>query len=215
LQEIVARFVMKGLRDRYSLLRKQIRHYPELRDMLAQCSKCAVCGEAFLNTWLECVHFVDGRVSFMHAHTHISDLHTCANAHKSHTHTHTHTRTGLSLMHTHTYIQTHTHPPTLMHLYIHTHITLAHSHTYTHTHTHTHAHIHTLAHHTRTHVQTHTVGHTHTHTQTHTRTRAHTQIESHTHIYMRLYQPQFWIHVEINTPPVVFKSINKTKQENK
>ena len=48
---------------RYSYLRKAVRHYPELRDMLAQCSKCAVCGEAFLNTWLECVHFLDAKVS--------------------------------------------------------------------------------------------------------------------------------------------------------
>lgn len=29
--------------------------------MLAQSSKCAVCGESFLNTWLECVRFVDAR----------------------------------------------------------------------------------------------------------------------------------------------------------
>jgi hypothetical protein len=26
--------------------------------MLAQASKCAVCGESFLNTWLECVRFI-------------------------------------------------------------------------------------------------------------------------------------------------------------
>ena len=50
---------------RYSYLRKAVRHYPELRDMLAQCSKCAVCGEAFLNTWLECVHFLDAKVSWV------------------------------------------------------------------------------------------------------------------------------------------------------
>ncbi|KAK7497646.1 hypothetical protein BaRGS_00011041 [Batillaria attramentaria] len=61
LKEIVARYIMKSLRDRYSYLRRAIRHYPQMRDMLAQCSKCAVCGEAFLNTWLECVHFLDAR----------------------------------------------------------------------------------------------------------------------------------------------------------
>ncbi|KAK7114023.1 leucine-rich repeat-containing protein 69-like [Littorina saxatilis] len=61
LKEISVRFVMRSLRDRYSYLRKAIRRYPDLRDMLAQCSKCAVCGEAFLNTWLECVHFLDAK----------------------------------------------------------------------------------------------------------------------------------------------------------
>ncbi|XP_072024227.1 uncharacterized protein [Amphiura filiformis] len=77
LKEICARYTMKQLKsrrilvkigDRYfhepnpawSYLRKAIRHYPNVRDMLAQASKCALCGESFLNTWLECVRFVDG-----------------------------------------------------------------------------------------------------------------------------------------------------------
>jgi len=42
-------------------MRRAIRHYPEVRQMLAQSSKCAVCGDAFLNTWLECVQFVDAK----------------------------------------------------------------------------------------------------------------------------------------------------------
>ena len=46
---------------RWSYLRRSIRHYPQIRDMLAQASKCAVCGESFLNTWLECVRFVDAK----------------------------------------------------------------------------------------------------------------------------------------------------------
>jgi hypothetical protein len=46
---------------RWSYLRKAIRHYPQIKEMLAQASKCAVCGESFLNTWLECVRFVDAR----------------------------------------------------------------------------------------------------------------------------------------------------------
>jgi len=29
--------------------------------MLQYASECAVCGQSFLNTWLECVHFVDAR----------------------------------------------------------------------------------------------------------------------------------------------------------
>ncbi|ESO84851.1 hypothetical protein LOTGIDRAFT_221760 [Lottia gigantea] len=58
LKEITARFVMKELKDRWSYLRKRIRHYPDIRDMLSQSSKCALCGESFLNTWLECVQFI-------------------------------------------------------------------------------------------------------------------------------------------------------------
>lgn len=42
-------------------MRKAIRHYPQIKDMLAQASKCAVCGESFLNTWLECVRFVEAQ----------------------------------------------------------------------------------------------------------------------------------------------------------
>lgn len=61
LKEIGARYIMKELKDRWSYLRKAIRHYPQIKEMLAQSSKCAVCGESFLNTWLECVRFVDAR----------------------------------------------------------------------------------------------------------------------------------------------------------
>ncbi|KAK3770937.1 hypothetical protein RRG08_032871 [Elysia crispata] len=61
LKELVARFVMKELKDRWSHMRRAIRFYPDLRTMLAQSSKCAVCGDSFLNTWLECVKFIDAR----------------------------------------------------------------------------------------------------------------------------------------------------------
>ncbi|KAI8481676.1 PREDICTED: leucine-rich repeat-containing protein 69-like [Branchiostoma belcheri] len=61
LKEIAARFVMNELKDRFSYMRKAIRHYPAIREMLAQASRCAMCDEAFLNTWLECVHFIDVR----------------------------------------------------------------------------------------------------------------------------------------------------------
>ncbi|CAG2203780.1 Leucine-rich repeat-containing protein 69 [Mytilus edulis] len=61
LKEMTARYVMRELKDRWSYLRKAIRHYPQIKDMLAQASKCAVCGESFLNTWLECVRFVDAQ----------------------------------------------------------------------------------------------------------------------------------------------------------
>lgn len=44
---------------RWSYLRRSIRHFPNIREMLSQSSTCSVCGEAFLNTWLECVQFID------------------------------------------------------------------------------------------------------------------------------------------------------------
>ncbi|CAL1532741.1 unnamed protein product [Lymnaea stagnalis] len=61
LKELCARFVMKELKDRGSSMRRNIRSYPDVRNMLAQSSKCAVCSNAFLNTWLECVKFVDAK----------------------------------------------------------------------------------------------------------------------------------------------------------
>ncbi|KAH9502239.1 Leucine-rich repeat-containing protein 69 [Bulinus truncatus] len=61
LKELCARFVMKELKDRLSVLRQTLRYYPEIRTMLSQSSKCAVCGDAFLNTWLECVRFVHAK----------------------------------------------------------------------------------------------------------------------------------------------------------
>ena len=40
-------------------------YFPGVREMLSQASRCAVCSEAFLNTWLECVKFVKAKqVSF-------------------------------------------------------------------------------------------------------------------------------------------------------
>jgi len=43
---------------RSSPVRKTIIYFPGVREMLSQASRCAVCSEAFLNTWLECVKFV-------------------------------------------------------------------------------------------------------------------------------------------------------------
>uniref|UniRef100_A0A1I8IME3 Endo/exonuclease/phosphatase domain-containing protein n=1 Tax=Macrostomum lignano TaxID=282301 RepID=A0A1I8IME3_9PLAT len=57
LKELCARAVMQELRSRASPLRDQLKAYPQLREQLSQCSRCAVCGGAFLNTWLECVRF--------------------------------------------------------------------------------------------------------------------------------------------------------------
>ncbi|XP_033126077.1 leucine-rich repeat-containing protein 69-like isoform X1 [Anneissia japonica] len=47
--------------DRWSYLRIAIRHYPSVKEMLGQASKCAFCNRSFLNTWLECVTFVDAK----------------------------------------------------------------------------------------------------------------------------------------------------------
>lgn len=44
---------------RRSFVKRAIRHYPKVQEMLQYASECAVCGQSFLNTWLECVHFVD------------------------------------------------------------------------------------------------------------------------------------------------------------
>lgn len=46
---------------RRSFVKRTIRHYPKVQEMLQYASECAVCGQSFLNTWLECVHFVDAR----------------------------------------------------------------------------------------------------------------------------------------------------------
>ncbi|XP_039248635.2 leucine-rich repeat-containing protein 69-like [Styela clava] len=58
LKELVARFIMKNIKDKSSILRHEIRDFPAAREMLSQASKCAVCSDAFLNTWLECVKFI-------------------------------------------------------------------------------------------------------------------------------------------------------------
>ncbi len=47
------------LLNRRSFVKRAIRHYPKVQEMLQYASECAVCGQSFLNTWLECVHFVD------------------------------------------------------------------------------------------------------------------------------------------------------------
>ncbi|XP_071957895.1 uncharacterized protein [Antedon mediterranea] len=61
LKEICARFIMSELKTRWSYLRIAIRHYPSVKEMLGQASKCAFCNRSFLNTWLECVTFVDAK----------------------------------------------------------------------------------------------------------------------------------------------------------
>ncbi|XP_043544033.1 leucine-rich repeat-containing protein 69 isoform X3 [Chiloscyllium plagiosum] len=57
LQEITARYILNGLSG--NSLSEALEHYPEARKILAHASLCAVCKRSFLNTWLECVSFVD------------------------------------------------------------------------------------------------------------------------------------------------------------
>ncbi|XP_063721929.1 leucine-rich repeat-containing protein 69-like [Symsagittifera roscoffensis] len=61
LKELASRTCLKELSQTNSLLRRTIKHYPALREMLSLASKCAMCNSLFLNTWLECVHFIDSR----------------------------------------------------------------------------------------------------------------------------------------------------------
>ena len=38
-----------------------VQSIPEVRDTLAQAGKCLVCEGPFINSWLECVQFVQAR----------------------------------------------------------------------------------------------------------------------------------------------------------
>jgi len=58
LKEQVARFILLQLKQSDSVLKKQIKYFPELGDQLNLGSVCIVCGRPFLDTWLECVQFI-------------------------------------------------------------------------------------------------------------------------------------------------------------
>lgn len=58
LKEMSARFVMRAIKHRGSIVRKQISFYPGVKELLNQSARCEICLESFLNTWLECVRFV-------------------------------------------------------------------------------------------------------------------------------------------------------------
>nr|XP_018667143.1 leucine-rich repeat-containing protein 69 isoform X3 [Ciona intestinalis] len=58
LKELCARLVMKEVKDKSSNIRHRIRYFKGVRELLSQASRCSVCSDAFLNTWLECVRFV-------------------------------------------------------------------------------------------------------------------------------------------------------------
>uniref|UniRef100_A0A8C4TI34 Leucine-rich repeat protein SHOC-2 n=1 Tax=Erpetoichthys calabaricus TaxID=27687 RepID=A0A8C4TI34_ERPCA len=65
LKEIAARFVMKELRNRQSCIRDLIAQYPLVKSLLSQGGRCALCGQGFLNIWLECVKFENLKKNFV------------------------------------------------------------------------------------------------------------------------------------------------------
>ena len=68
LKELCARFAMYELRnptlDFQPPLRERIQNYKKAKDILMQCTECQFCHNYFLNTWLECVEFIDTRRMF-------------------------------------------------------------------------------------------------------------------------------------------------------
>jgi len=61
LKEMAARLVIEKVRDPTSKIRDHIQFFPGLAETLAGADDCAVCGGPYLNTWLECVQFLDSR----------------------------------------------------------------------------------------------------------------------------------------------------------
>uniref|UniRef100_A0A287BQZ7 Leucine rich repeat containing 69 n=1 Tax=Sus scrofa TaxID=9823 RepID=A0A287BQZ7_PIG len=57
LQETASRFIMNQLAAKNPFLMQAIKWYPQVRSILSQGRKCAICGKYFLTTWLECVKF--------------------------------------------------------------------------------------------------------------------------------------------------------------
>jgi hypothetical protein len=68
LKEICARRSMNELRNPtlnfQPILRERIQHYKKAKDILMQCTECQFCHNYFLNTWLECVEFIDVQRTF-------------------------------------------------------------------------------------------------------------------------------------------------------
>lgn len=68
LKEICARRAMNELRhptaDFQPTLRERIQHNKKAKEMLMQCTECQFCHNYFLNTWLECVEFIDTQRTF-------------------------------------------------------------------------------------------------------------------------------------------------------
>ncbi|CAK7289872.1 Leucine-rich repeat-containing protein 69 [Vulpes lagopus] len=58
LQEITSRFIMNELEGKSPLIMQAIQRHPQVRNIISQRRKCAICGKYFLTIWLECVEFV-------------------------------------------------------------------------------------------------------------------------------------------------------------
>ncbi|XP_045661596.1 leucine-rich repeat-containing protein 69 isoform X2 [Ursus americanus] len=58
LQEITSRFIMNELAGKNPFIMHVIEQHPQVRNIISQRRKCAICGKYFLTIWLECVEFV-------------------------------------------------------------------------------------------------------------------------------------------------------------
>ncbi|XP_045871544.1 leucine-rich repeat-containing protein 69 isoform X2 [Meles meles] len=58
LQEITSRFIMNELAGKNPFIMHVIEQHPQVRSIISQRRKCAICGNYFLTIWLECVEFV-------------------------------------------------------------------------------------------------------------------------------------------------------------
>ncbi|XP_019383458.1 PREDICTED: leucine-rich repeat-containing protein 69 isoform X2 [Gavialis gangeticus] len=58
LTEMAARFILRELNEKDSVLQTAVKQNPEVGNLLSEKHVCAVCGQAFLTTRLECVCFV-------------------------------------------------------------------------------------------------------------------------------------------------------------
>ncbi|CAM9487823.1 unnamed protein product [Lampetra planeri] len=61
LKELVARFILHEMKTFSSPLQLAVAEHPPTQETLTQARICAVCGESFLNIWLECVQFLNAK----------------------------------------------------------------------------------------------------------------------------------------------------------
>ncbi|KAG9355504.1 hypothetical protein JZ751_000342 [Albula glossodonta] len=61
LEEQAARLILMDSRKECSLLREALQLRPALAAILSHGGSCALCSQAFLTTWLECVQFISLR----------------------------------------------------------------------------------------------------------------------------------------------------------
>ena len=62
LKELCARYAMNGCDP--TTLRQRVQQSDRAKEILMQCSQCRLCQKFFLNTWLECVEFIDIQRTF-------------------------------------------------------------------------------------------------------------------------------------------------------